>query len=389
MGSIADLSYDAKYFEETWEEIRGDFGIDLRREGRRALKRLLETSMSIEVQDLIGSERWEHNPNRCNYRNGYYYRDLITGLGHISDIKVPRVRKGSVEFKCIKRYKGRTKEIDDMICEIFLNGVSTRDVSKVIEPLLGLGSVSATTISNITKELDDCVIKFHNRSLNDIYKYLILDGIYLNIKSPIYKRKRCVLVCYGIKEDGKKELIDFQIAGNGESEDGWLSFLNLLYNRGLAGKHLALVVIDGNKGLYNAVRFIYPQAKVQRCWAHKLRNVANYCPRKIEKEVIKGARDIYLAVSKTDALKAYKEWRKKWFDKVPKAIKCLEDDLEELLNFYDMPSEFHKKIRTTNMIERVFREVRRRTRPMSCFQNKKSLERIIFAIFSKLNKSWR
>lgn len=174
----------------------------------------------------------------------------------------------------------------------------------------------------------------------------------------------------------------------GESQIAWENFLNRLYHRGLEGKILKMASIDGNKGLYNAIQTVYPNVPIQRCWAHKLRNVANKCPRKIQEEVIKGARKIYNQDNKDKALQSYKEWHKEWENRVPEAVQCLEADIEDLLNFYEQPKEYWKKLRTTNAIERVFREVRRRTRPMSCFQNRESVERIIFAIFHRQNKIW-
>lgn len=388
MRSIAHLKEDEKYFRKFWSEARENVWGDLKIETKRALKRLLETSMQIEIGDLIGTDYWQHNYNRDNYRNGYYSRGLLTSLGNIQDLQVPRLRKGGVEFKTISRYKQRTKDVDEMISEMFLLGVSTHKVKEVVEPLLGERAISSTTVSNITKVLNKEVLKFHNRKLSDDYKYLILDGIYLNTKSPVYKKRRCILVAYGIKKDNKRELIDFYLTKKGESQISWEHFLGNLYYRGLEGKNLSLAVIDGNKGLYNAVMFVYPLAKIQRCWVHKLKNVANKCPRKIQEEVIKEARKIYLAEDKKSALQAYKEWQDKWRDTVPKAVECLENDLEELLNFYTLPKEYYQKLRTTNIIERIFREVRRRTRPMSCFQNRESVERIIFAIFYRQNKIW-
>lgn len=389
MSNLAYLEVNEKYLQERWAEVKEDPWGDLKLEQQRVLKRLLESSMEIEVQDLIGSARWEHNLKRTNSRNGGYYRGLTTSVGYIANLRVPRVRKGGVSFKLIERYNQRAKDIDDMVRSMFLNGVSTRDVKRVLEPLLGRNSISATTVSNITKELNKEVSKFHNRRLSDSYKYLLFDGIYLNAKSPIYKKRRCVLVCYGINEVGQKELVDFHATKEGESESAWTLFLNMLYYRGLEGEILDAVVIDGNKGLYNAVQLIYPNAKIQRCWFHKLKNVANKCPKKIREEVIKGARNIYLSDDRNKAIQAYKKWQEKWRDIVPKAVECLEDDLEELLTFYSLPKKYWKKLRTTNAIERSFREVRRRTRPMSCFQNRASVERIIFAVFCKLNKSWK
>jgi transposase-like protein len=148
------------------------------------------------------------------------------------------------------------------------------------------------------------------------------------------------------------------------------------------------MVIDGNKGLRNAIELVYPGVDKQRCWAHKLRNVANKIPKKLQKLCINEARDIYGAGSYKEAVWNFKKWAKIWRPVVPEAVECLEEDIEGLLNFFGCPEEDWKRLRTTNIIERVFREVRRRTRPMSCFQNRESVERIIFAIFYCLNHKW-
>lgn len=388
MESVAYVQIDEKSLRERWKEVKEDFWEDLKRETLRALKRLLETSMQIQVQDLVGSARWKHQARRETYRNGSYGRGLLTGLGYIAEVRVPRVRSGQLSFKLLQRYKQRSADVDAMVIEMFLAGVSTRRVQEVLAPLMGEHAVSAGTVSNLTKALDRMVFKFHNRKLSDAYRYLILDGIYLRAKSPVHAKRRCVLVAYGIKADGQRELMDFMLTKKGESQAAWEQFLGRLYYRGLEGKTLALVVMDGNQGVENAVALVYPQAKVQRCWAHKLRNVANACPKKLQAEVLRGARKIYLAESRWKAVQAFQRWEERWREGVPKAVQCLERDLEDLLQFYTVPQAYWKKLRTTNSIERTFREVRRRTRPMSCFQNRESVERIIFAIFYRLNKIW-
>jgi len=377
--------------EERWSRVKEDFWGDLKRETMIALKRLIKTTMEVEVQDLIGSAPWKHNPRRLSYRNGHYDRGLLTSFGYLAGLSVPRIRDGGIKFKVLKRYERRTKDVDELVLGMFLNGVSTRRVEEVLRPLVGSRSVSAGLVSKITKVLDKRVERFHCRRLADKYEYLVLDGIFLNAKSPLYKKRRCILVAYGIWTDGrgiKRELIDFQVASKGESGRAWEVFLNRLYYRGLEGKNLKLVTIDGNEGLKQAIDLIYPAVLVQRCWAHKLRNVANKVPRKLQRVCISGARDIYNAKSFSEALLVYKGWAKVWRPIVPKAVQCLEEDLEELLNFYHCPGELWVKLRTTNVVERSFREVRRRTRPMSCFQNRASVERIIFAIFYRLNKQW-
>lgn len=373
---------------ERWSEVKEDYWGELKRETVRAVKRLIETRMEVEVTDLIGVQRWKHTAYRPTYRNGHYFRGLLTSMGYIPELKVPRIREGKIEFNIIDKYQRRSPDVDEVVLEMFLSGVSTRRVKEVMEPLVGPGAISAGLVSKITKVLNKQVGRWHHRKLKDEYEYLILDGIYLNAKSPVYKKRRCVLVVYGIKRDGKRELIDYRVAPHGESQSAWENILNSLYNRGLEGRMVKLVAIDGNRGLYNAVKLLYPDAKIQRCWAHKLRNVANKLPRRLQKVCINQARDIYNAEGYSQAMRAFKRWAILWRPVCPEAVKCLEQDLEELLNFYEYPKQLWKKLRTTNIIERVFREVRRRTRPMSCFQNKASVERIIFAIFHRLNRKW-
>lgn len=218
-------------------------------------------------------------------------------------------------------------------------------------------------------------------------QFIAYNGIVLKKKSGFGAKKRVVLVAYGIRIDGKRELIDFTVA-NAESEKKWWRFLNDLCRRGLIGESLGLVVTDGNPGLENAVDLVWAFVKRQRCWAHKLRNVANYLKKKDLDRCINEAGAIYKAENRKEAEKAYGRWAKKWSSVAPKAVRCIEKDLDELLNFYSCPKQIWIKIRTTNVIERSFREVRRRTRPMSCFNHDQSIERIVYAVLNRLNEQW-
>lgn len=389
MNKVAELEFTDKVLSERWSAVKEDFWGDLKTHTLMALKRLLEGSMEVEIQDLVGARRWEHIRPRPTFRNGYYFRNLLTTMGLITLLKVPRLREGQVNFKTLPRYIQRAPDVNKGIREMFLAGVSTRRVKEVLAPMLGKPTVSAGTVSQITKALDIEVQKFHGRKLSDDYLYLILDGIYLKTKSPIHSKRRCILVAYGIKADGTRELIDFKMTRKGESQIAWECFLVSIKNRGLEGKHLELVVVDGNKGLWNAIDLVWLDAPRQRCWAHKLRNVANRVPNKLQRSCMSQAAGIYKASSKEEALRKFKRWEKVWRGIVPKAVKCLEEDIEELLVFFQCSKELWQKIRTTNVIERVFREVRRRTRPISCFQNRESVERIIFAIFHRQNNLWK
>lgn len=388
MTTVAQISFDDKDLYERWSQVKEDFWGDLKKETLLAVQRLLESTMIVQTQDLIGTRRWGRTPQRKAQRNGFYFRTLLTSFGWINRLRVPRIRSGRLHFGALSRYKRRCKDVDALVLRMFLAGVSTRRIKEVLKPILGDDALSASVVSQISKQLDAHVHRYHKRSLKDHYRYLFFDGIYLKAKSPIQSRRRCVLVAYGITSNGTRELIGFRLANHGESQAAWEFFLSDLYQRGLKGDLLDLIVIDGNKGLSTAIDLFYPRALKQRCWAHKLRNALQHAPRKLQNSCKDQARDIYNASSYTESLRAYKHWAACWRGLAPKTVECVERDLESLLNFYRCPKPLWIKLRTTNIIERCFREVRRRTRPMSCFQNVSSVERIIFAIFSRMNDLW-
>jgi len=373
---------------ELWKEFKRNFrdNWEEQEEALRELKkRLIERSLEADRHMLAMSKPYERTQTRADHRNGYYTRWILTRMG-LLDIRVPRLRHKKLRSQVIGKYQRRAREIDEALKRIFLYGVSTRLAGEAIKPLLGEG-VSAQTISNIAKGLDEEVRRYHRRQIADTYLYVFLDGIVLKAKTGIGAKKKVVLVAYGITVSGKREIIDFMVTSS-ESEAKWEGFLNSLYERGLKGEVLSLIVTDGNKGLHRAIDMVYPQVKRQRCWAHKLRNVANRLKKTQINEGIRDARPIYDAENRKEAIVLYKKWAKKWKSSAPKAVKCLEDDLEELLNVYYCPKEIRIKLRTTNVIERAFREVRRRTRPMSCFNNVQSIERIVYAVLSHQNYKW-
>jgi len=375
---ISDLVREYKNsFVDGWE------GLD--KAARDFKKQLIEKSLEAERTELLLCRSYERADKRTDYRNGYWTRYIILKDGRL-EIKMPRIRGLGYESAVIRRYQQRTKDVDAALLRIFLYGASTRLTGQALRPLVG-EAVSAQTVSNIAKSLDGAVRSYHRRKLEDKYLYLFLDGIVLKTRSGFGAKKKTVLVAYGIRLDGKRELIDFLVTKH-ESEKNWEGFLNNLYNRGLIGESLGLVATDGNRGLENAVDTVYPHTKRQRCWAHKLRNVSDKLRKRDQEQCIKEARAIYSADTRSEAIQECRSWTKKWRPISPNAVKCLERDIEELLNFYSCPKEMRIKLRTTNVIERAFREVRRRTRPMTCFNNSQSIERIVYAVLNHLNSQW-
>ena len=376
--TVTDLWKEYKSVSNFWESEE---------EAVKAFRRtFIEEALEEERAMLIGCTSYERTADRRDYRNGYWRRWITLKDGRL-EIRMPRIRGMRYESGIIPRYKQRVKEVDAALMKVFLYGASTRLTGEALRPLLGDG-VSAQTVSNIAKSLDTDLKRYHRRKLQDKYLYLFLDGIILKTKTGFGSKKKAVLVAYGIRVDGRRELIDFTIT-TAESEKKWWRFLNDLSRRGITGEALGLVVTDGNPGLENAVDLVWPFVKRQRCWAHKLRNVANYLKKKHLDRCIKEAGAIYTAKNKKEAEQHYgNKWHNKWNPISPKAVRCVEKDIEELLNFYSCPKEIWVKVRTTNVIERAFREVRRRTRPMSCFNNIQSIERIVYAVLSHLNEQW-
>ncbi len=353
---------------------------------REQLRWLLERTLETEITQRLGAVRYGRSATRGDWRNGYRRRDLVTELGLLQGLKVPRSRHGSYQPQLFARYQRRQPLVNQLILEMFVAGVATRRVGEVLEALLG-ECPSATTVSRIAKGLDARVRAFHARALQDRWRFLLLDGVSMSVKSASGLRKRLVLTVLGIDTAGKRELLDFALAA-GESEAEWSALLHGLWLRGLKGAALELAITDGAPGLRGALKFIYPHARQQRCWVHKLRNVANQVRKKDQPEVIAGARAIYQAATRREARVAFRQWQARWSPVYPKAVACLERDLEELLAHLDYPAGLRSKLRTTNAIERCFREVRRRTRPMSAFTNEASCERIVYALIAHMNAQW-
>lgn len=386
MEAQGKLLPQSQILKDWWSEVKENFWQEnAKQKVKVLLKELMESTMAEEMTEEL--DRAPYHRKASIYRHGYYSRGLVTQFGLIENIQVPRARGTKFKTRVFKRYRRYQDLVLDLVEGIFLAGVSTRRVGEAVSKLLDT-KVSHGTVSNITKRLNDKVQAFHKAPILDEYQYLILDGISLKIRWGAKYHARRILVAYGITVFGQRCLIDFRQA-KAESQNAWESLLYSLYERGLKGENLKLIAMDGSAGLKAAAELVYPNAKIQRCWAHKLRNVANYCKKAYEEKLVDQARAIYQASTRSKAIAEFKAWKKAWQRIAPEAVHCLEKDLEELLNFLDCPKSHQIKIRTTNAIERAFREVRRRTRVFSCFSNLASSERIIFAIFTHLNNNWQ
>ena len=292
---------------DLWREVKGDeeeWWGDVKQQTMQMVKRLLESAMEEELLECLRVGRYRRTELRRGYRNGYRQRNLLTELGLVEHLRVPRDRGGMYQPGVLGRYQRRQGQVNQLIRELFLAGVSTRRVGEVLAPVLGQAP-SPQTVSRVAQSLDAEVRRYHMRPPRDCYRYLILDGVYLRVKGASGVKRRLVLCAYGISCEGKREIISFRQA-RAESEAQWEAFLQDLYQRGLEGKRLALVVTDGNTGVHRALDTVYPYVPRQLCWAYKLRNVAARLPRKVQQACLEGAKSIYQADTRREALMRFR-----------------------------------------------------------------------------------
>ena len=375
-------------FQVFVQDVQESFWGDFQGRTREMLKKLLEADAEQQMAEHLGLQWHERVPSakRVDYRNGFYERNYVTQFGVIR-LRIPRTRQRSFLPRWIERLQRRAPEVAELIRQAFLRGISTRQVGRVVAVVTG-EAVSAQTVSRLTRVLDQAVQEFHHRPLRDDWAYLVLDGVWLKVRRSFGPQKVLLLVAYGIRSDGTRELLAYTRAKS-ESQAGWEGLLNDLFGRGLRGRQLQLVITDGCPGLARALETVYPRARHQRCWVHKMRNILEKARRRDEKQMKAQAQKIYLAENVAAARRAFERFRFHWQSGYPAMVRQLERDLPELLQFYQLPRHLWRKLRTTNVIERCFVEVRRRTRPMVVFTNVESVHRIIYAIFSRFNEDWK
>ncbi len=373
---------------DLWKEVKDEASLwgDVSRETLRAVKGLLENRMHDELASYLNAEHYLRSPTRRGYRNGAYVRRLTTTWGTIPDLEIPRARDGGFSPSVLGRYQRRTSQVNALIRSVFLGGVSTRQVGPLLAGLLD-DTISPTTVSRITQCLDRAVAAYHARPVADQYHYLILDAVSLRVKTPDGAKRRLALVAYGLTRAGLRELIDYRLVRT-EAQGSWEAFLTNLACRGLTGTQLRLITTDGHRGLHAALDLVYPHVPRQSCWVHVLRNVAQRLRVRDRARCLQMARQIYQARSRPAAERALHQWRHAWQKTAPAAVACLLREWEALLAFYVVPHHDWRRVRTTNAIERAFREIRRRTRPMTCFTNLASCDRITYAVIHALNERW-
>jgi transposase-like protein len=381
--------YSTEQFAGFLQEMKESFWGDLQGQVQQSVKAMLEVDSEQRMEEYLGL-RWYERPGedeeRLDSRNGYYERDYGTPWGIIR-FRVRRTRFRSFLPRMLKAFERRAPEVAELIRQAFLGGIATRAVGRVVALVTG-DPISAQTVSRLTRVLDGQVRAFQEAKLEDDWAYLLLDGVWMKVRRSFGPQRVLLLVAYGIRPNGERRLLAF-LRARGESQAAWEGMLQNLFQRGLVGHQLHLVITDGCAGLAAALQTVYPVVPHQRCWVHKMRNICAAVRRRDHDAVKHDAQKIYQAPGLSEARQAFRGFHRHWQAVYPRLVKSLEKDLPELLNFFNFPKHLWKKLRTTNAIERCFVEVRRRTRPMVVFTNVQSVDRIVYAIFNRFNQDWQ
>jgi len=349
-------------FKEIQEQPKKIFEM-IRVEIRDSVGAYLSKLMEMELTHFLGRRWYERGQGDVNHRNGSYGRNFtLKGIGEVR-VEVPRDRKGEFKTRVIPRSKRYEDELREDLSFMFLTGISTRSLSMISERLIGR-KVSPAEVSNANKELIEAVEKWRTRDLSgEKIKYIILDGVNFDMRIDGSIEKVPVLVAIGVTETGHRVVLGFQ-AGDKESSPTWRQFFKDLKVRGVDWKNVVLGVMDGLPALEKVFKEEFSKAKVQRCQVHLARNVLAKVPKKLKKAVADDMRSIFYASSKAKAMEFFEIFRQKWQRDLPSAVKCLERSLEAALTFFMCPEEEWISLRTTNIIERLHKEFKRRTKPM-------------------------
>jgi putative transposase len=350
---------------------------------RTLMRTALQEVLEAEMADAVGAVKGERTPGRLGYRSGYYPRTLITRVGKL-ELRVPQDRGGRFSTELFERYQRSEKALVAALAEMYVQGVSTRKVKAITEELCGHG-FSASAISAINKTLDESLRQFAERRLDEPYPYLILDARYERVREGGVIRPQAVLVAIGINWEGRRQVLAVELA-NRESRSSWRDFLVKLRDRGLHG--VELVVTDDHSGLKAAIREILPEAAWQRCYVHFLRNALDYVPRKVDDDCLRELRWLYDRRDIAEARRDLAGWIAKWQAKYPKLCTWAEDNIEETLTFYKLPQQHHKHMKSTNMLERLNEEIKRRTHVVRIFPNAESCLRLVRALAVETHENW-
>lgn len=350
---------------------------------RPLIQEVLQQILEAEMDETVGAGKSERTATRVGYRSGYYGRTLVTRVGKL-ELRVPQDRQGRFRTEIFERYQRSEKALVSALSEMYVQGVSTRKVKAITEELCG-HEFSASTISRMNQSLDKELEKFAKRRLEDQYPYLILDARYEKVREDGVIRSQAVMIAIGIDWEGRRCVLAVELA-NRESLTSWKEFALSLKQRGLSG--VELVVSDDHAGVRAAIQEVFPEAAWQRCYVHFLRNALDHLPRKADDECMTELRWIYDRRTIEEARQDLAAWLKKWGKRYQKLCDWAESNIEETLTFYRLPRQHHKNMKSTNLLERLNEEIKRRTLVVRIFPNAASCLRLVRALAAEMHENW-
>jgi transposase-like protein len=350
---------------------------------RPLVQEVIQQVLEAEMDEALGAGKSERTAGRLGYRSGYYNRTLSTRIGKL-ELRVPQDRQGRFRTEVFERYQRSEKALVGALTEMYVQGVSTRKVKAITEELCG-HEVSAATVSRMNQTLDAELEKFAKRRLEEAYPYLILDARYEKVRVDGVIRSQAVLIAIAVDWEGRRNVLAVELA-NRESATSWREFIVELKQRGLKG--VELVISDDHAGLRKAIREVLSEAVWQRCYVHFLRNALDYLPRKADDECMTELRWLYDRRTIEEARADLAAWLKKWGARYQKLCDWVEVNIEETLTFYRLPRQHHKNLKSTNLLERLNEEIKRRTLVVRIFPNEASCLRLIRALAVEMHENW-
>lgn len=360
----------------------------IRNNVRETVSEYLSSLMDAEMTHFLGRSRYERCEGEKNHRNGSYERNYtLKGIGSVN-VKVPRDRNGAFKTEVIPRSRQYEDSIREDLSMMFLAGISTRTLSMISEKLIGR-KISSGEISKVSKSLESSIEAWRERDLSDEpVKYMYIDGTFFSMRINGSITKVPVLVVIGVTGEGYRTVLGLQ-SGDKESAGSWREMFRDLKKRGLDGSLVTLGIMDGLIGLEKVFKEEFPNSVIQRCQVHVARNVLAKVPRKLKKDIGDEIRSIFYASSRKKAIDFFNDFRSKWGKELPSAVKCLERSLDSCLTYLRFPEEEWICLRTTNVIERVNKEFKRRTKPMEILAGENSCYTLLAFVCIKMEVHWR
>ena len=363
----------------TQDELREDLSALF----RGAIRLTLEMVLEEELKAMVGARRFERVGSRKDHRNGTYLRRLLTSMGQI-EVAMPRSRGGGSPADVLGRYQRRSPELDEMMVEAYVSGVSSRKMGDVTEALMG-ERVGRSTVSRVAKRLDEAVEELRTSPIEGAHPYLYLDATFLDARWARKVENVSALVAYAVGPDGRRRLLGVAL-GAEESEASWSELLAQLSDRGLCG--VQLVIADEHAGLAAAVRKLLPEARRQRCTVHLQRNVGAKVPHRLRKRVAREVSVIFKASGLTESKKLLADFKARWTKELPEAVEVLDRGFRAATQFYAFPESHWPRLRTTNGLERLHGEIKRRIKAAGAFPDRASALRLVTAVALRTTAVW-